>query len=269
MRGTVLGIDRRLAQALLVLVLLAVPVLTQVERAGGEQTQRGKVISYLNGELRPLSLPRHRAAPITVHLVGGLRTSDGSLLPRVTRLELGLAEQGVLSTRGLPLCQSRRLLHTRADEALAACGSALVGQGHLLATVPLQGQQEPLALRARLLAFNARIGGRRGIVLQASSRNPPTSAVLPLRIVHGSGRFAVALVGQLQAALGPLPRLARFELSLGRRYRYRGEWKNYLSASCPLPPRFRAGFFSFARASYRFAGGGGMSTAIARGCRAR
>ena len=124
-------------------------------------------------------------------------------------------------------------------------------------------------MRARLLAFNARIGGRRGIVLQVSSLNPPSSAVLPLRIVRGSGRFAVALVGQLEPALGPLPRLARFELTLGRRYRYRGEWKSYLGASCQLPPRFRAGFFSFARASYGFAGGGGMSTAIARGCRAR
>lgn len=264
-----LQFDRRLGCALLALALLAVPVLTQAELAGGEQTQRGKVISYLSGELRPLLLPRERAAPIAVHFVGGLRTSDGSLLPRVTRIELGLAEQGVLTTRGLPLCDLRRLRHTRAGEALAACGPALVGRGHLLATVPLPGQEEPLTMRARLLAFNARVRGRRAILLHASSRNPPTSAVLPLWIARGSGRFGVSLVGQLEPALGPLPRLARFELTLGRRYRYRGEQKSYLGASCPLPPRFRAGFFSFARASYRFAGGGAMSTAIARGCRAR
>lgn len=233
-----------------------------------EQTQEGALISSLGGELRPLTLPRDRLAPVAVHLEGRLRTSDGSLLPRVTKLELGLPGQGVLSARGLPTCTPRRLRNTKAAEALAACRAALVGRGRLEAVVALPNQT-PFEVRARLLAFNARIGGRRAVLLHASAADPPTSSVLPLLVEPGSGRFATALVGRIAPALGPWPRLERFEITLFRRYRYRGASRSYLSASCPIPHGLTAGFFSFARASYGLAGGRKIATAIARGCRAR
>jgi len=237
-------------------------------RAIGEQTQRGDLVSSLDGELRPLTLPRDHPAPIAVHLEGRLRTASGALLPRVTKLEIGLPAQGVLSTRGLPVCPPRRIHDTRTGEALAACGPALVGRGRLDAVVALPNQG-PFPVRARLLAFNSRIGKRRAVLLHAGSGDPPTSAVLPMLIRPGAGRFGTALVGRVSAALGPWPRLRRFEITLFRRYEYRGRQRSYLSASCPLPPALTAGFFSFARTSYGFAGGARIATGIARGCRAR
>nr|HET8954501.1 hypothetical protein [Solirubrobacterales bacterium] len=239
-----------------------------LDRADGEQTQRGVLVSSLDGELRPLTLPRDHPAPIAVHLEGRLRTTDGSLLPRVTQLEIGLPSQGVLSTRGLPVCPLRRLRNTRAGEAIAACRGALVGRGRLDAVVVLPNQA-PFAVHARLLAFNSRIGGRRAVLLHAGAGNPPTSSVLPLTVRSGSGRFGTSLVGRVSAALGPWPRLSRFEITLFRRYEYRGSRRSYLSASCPIPPRLTAGFFSFARTSYSFAAGAHLATGITRGCRAR
>lgn len=255
-------------RALFVLALSAAFASMLGAVAMGEQTQRGNVISQLRGELLPLRLPRDRLAPVALHLVGALRTDDGSLVPRVTRIELGLAGQGTLFTRGLPRCSPRQLRNTRAAEALAACGPAMVGHGRLEAEVPIPNQ-DPFTIRARLLAFNAHIGGRKAVVLLVTATDPPTAAVLPLSIVPGSGRFGVAMVGVLPPALGPLPRVTRFELTLSRRFRYRGAWRSYLNASCPLPPSLSAGFFSFARASYVFAGGGQLGTAITRGCRSR
>jgi hypothetical protein len=239
-----------------------------VERADGEQTQRGVLVSALAGELRPLTLPRDHPAPIAVHLEGRLRTANRSLLPRVIKLEIGLPAQGVLSTRGLPVCPARRIRDTKTGEALAACRPALVGRGRLDAVVALPNQA-PFPIRARLLAFNSRIGKRRAVLLHAGAGNPPTSSVLPLLIRSGSGRFGTALVGRVAAALGPWPRLRRFEITLFRRYDYRGSARSYLSASCPLPPALTAGFFSFARMSYSFAGGAQIATGIARSCRAR
>lgn len=233
-----------------------------------EQTQSGTLISSLDGELRPLALPRDHLAPVAVHLEGRLRTADGSLLPRVTRLEIGLPGQGVLSTRGLPACPPWRLRNTRSGEALAACGSALVGRGGLEAVVALPGQA-PIAVHARLLAFNARIGKRRAVLLYAGAANPPTASVLPLLVRRESGRFGMALAGRIAPALGPWPRFERFQITLFRRYAYRGVRRSYLSASCPIPQGLTAGFFSFARASYGLAGGGRIATATARSCRAR
>lgn len=251
-------------------VLLAVATLAgaHAPRAGAEQTQRGNLISSLDGELRPLALPRDRLASVAVHLEGRLRTEDNSLLPRVTRLELGLPGQGVLSTRGLPSCPARRLHDTRTSEALSACHKALVGRGRLDALVALPNQA-PVDVHARLLAFNARFGRHRAVLLHAGSANPPSSSVLRLLVKPGSGRFGTALVGDISPALGPWPRLERFEITLFRRFGYRGRRRSYISASCPLPPALTAGFFSFARASYSLAGGGRIATAIARSCRAR
>jgi hypothetical protein len=236
--------------------------------AQGERSQRGNLIVSLDGQLSPLKLPRERRVPVTVRLDGGLQTADGETLPRVTRIELGLPAQATLSTRGLATCPQRRLRDATAAEALAACRPALVGRGRLEADVLLPNQQ-PFAIDAGLLAFNGRAAGRRAVVFHAFAPNPPTVVVLPFLVRPGSGRFGTALVADLPEALGPWPHFAHFEVTLSRRYRYRGQDRSYLSASCPIPPRLTAGFFSMARAEFTLADGGQLGTGIARSCRAR
>lgn len=238
------------------------------ETARAERSQKGNLIVSLDGGLSPLALPRDRPAPVAVHLEGGLQTSDRAPLPRVTRIELGLPSQGVVSTRGLPSCPRRLLRDAKPPEALAACRDALVGRGRLRAQVALPNQ-DVFSAGARVLAFNGRIGRSRAIFLHAYTANPPTVAVLPLRLRRGSGRFGLALVGNLGPALGPWPRLRRFDITLFRRYSYRGRSRSYLSASCPIPVSLTAGFFSMAKLSFRLADGRRIGTGIARSCRAR
>lgn len=248
--------------------VLAVALTLAVGVADAERSQKGNLISSLDGRLAPLALPRDRLAPVVVHLRSRLRTSDGSPLPRVTRIELGLPAQGVLSTAGLPVCPPRRIRNAKPPEALAACRGALIGRGWLTASVGLPNQ-DPFGVRAGLLAFNGRANGHRTVILHTYTTDPPTVAVLPLRIRRQSGRFSLGLVADLPPALGPWPRLSGFGITLSRRYSFRGERRSYLSASCPLPKRLTAGFFSFAKVTYTLAGGGRISTAITRGCRAR
>lgn len=235
--------------------------------ARGERSQHGTLIVSLDGGLSPLKLPRDRPAPVAIRLDGGLRTADGAELPRVTRIELGLPGQGVLFTRGLPVCSQRQLRNTTPAEALGACRPALVGRGRLEADV-LVPNQKPFRIHARMLAFNGRVGKRRAVILHAFAASPPTVVVLPFVVSKGSGRFGMALVADLPPSLGPWPHLARFEMTLSRRFTYRGRERSYLSATCPIPPRFTAGFFTFARAIYTLAGGREVSTGIARSCRA-
>jgi hypothetical protein len=253
---------------LVTLVLIFLSAVSAGNSADGEQIQRGNVVSWLRGEPRPLFLPRDHPAPIAIHLEGGLRTADGSPPPRVVELEIGLPPQGVLSTRGLPVCPGRRIRNLKSHEALATCRGALVGRGRLRSIVALPNQA-PFPVAARLLAFNGRIGKRRAVLLHAGTGNPPTSSVLPMLISRGSGRFGNALVGRVSDALGPWARLRRYSITLFRRFRYRGKMRSYLSGSCPVPPALTGGLFSFARASYAFSGGGEISIAIPRACRVR
>jgi hypothetical protein len=259
-RASAVGLAAVLAALALLAAALAGP-------AQGERKQRGDVIVSLDGGVSPLRLPRDRTAPVALRLAGGLRTADGSLLPRVTRIEIALPSQGVVSTRGLPVCLPRRLRYAKPPAALAACRSALVGRGSLEARVLLPGQG-PFTIHARLLLFNGRAaGGRQAVLLHAYVRSPPIVVVLPFVLRHSHGIFGTTLAARLPPALGPWPRFAHFEMTLARGYRYRGRGRSFLSASCPIPPRFSAGFFSLARSTYTFVGGRRLAVEIARGCR--
>lgn len=259
-----MALRRRTATiALLMLAVLG----TAVAIAQGERSQHGALIVSLGGRLSPLVLPRTHAAPVAVNLEGSLRTADGSPLPRVTRVEFGLPQQAVLSTDGLPTCTRHKLLVTSSADALKACRAALVGRGHVDLTVQVPGQ-EPFAVDTRLLAFNARMGVRRAVLLHAFTARPPLAVVLPFVYGRGSGRFGRTLGADLPV-LGEWARVAEFRMVLSRQYAHRGRHRSYLSASCPIPRRLTAGFFSFARVAYSLADGRQVTTAIARSCRAR
>ncbi len=240
--------------------------LALVGGARGERAQRGNLVFSLEGRISPLELPRDHLAPISVHLEGGLRTTDGSTLPRVTRLELGLPRQGVLDARGLLACSPRRLRSATTAGALAACGDALVGRGRLRAEVVLPGQA-PLSIDTRLLAFNARVDGQPAVIVHAFGEGVPVAIVIRFLVEHRDSQLGTVLVARLPRALGPSPRLADFDLTLSRRFAFQGRLHSYLSASCPIPRALTAGFFSLARAGLHLAGGGQIGTAITRSCR--
>jgi hypothetical protein len=255
----------RLRPLLLALALLAGVVAAS---AHGERRQHGNLIVSLDGQLAPLTLPRDRPAPIAVQLRAGLESADGSTLPRVTTLELGIPRQGAISTRGLPICPPRRINDATTAGALERCRSALIGSGRMVAEVKIP-DQDAFAVHARLLAFNGRIRGRRAVILHGTSPRPPSSVILPFLIRPGGDRYWTTLVAHLPSSLGPWPRFARFEMSLYRRYRYKGERRSYLSAACPIPRSNTAGFFPFAKADLTLDGGRRMGISILRGCRAR
>jgi hypothetical protein len=236
--------------------------------AHAERSQVGNLIGILNGGVDPLALPRARPVPVSVDLEGKIATADGTPLPQVKQIKVELAGAGVLETQGLPLCPAGRLQHADDHQAINRCGPALVGRGTLGAEVDIPNQ-EPFHISAHLLAFNGRTaGGRRAIWVHAYAADPPLSLVLPFVLHPGTHAFPTALIAAVPSAVGPLPRLAVFRLHLFRRFRHEGRVHSYVSASCPVPPAFTAGFLSFARATYSFGDGRHVRIQTVRSCRA-
>ena len=259
--------SRRCTVGVLVLLSVALAI------AGGgaalaERSQRGNLIVALRGKISPLQLSRGRPDPVHLLLAGGLQSVDGSLLPRVNRVEIGFPTKGVVTTYGLPICTVRRLRNSTSAKALAQCRSALIGHGMVEAEVVLPDQGAFL-VHAKLLVFNGpRKEGHRLLLLHGYAKKPPTTIVLPFTLVRGKGRFGIEIGADLPAALGPWPHLARFKMTLGRRYEFRRQKRSFLSATCPIPPRFTSGFFSLAQVTYTLADGRRVSRAITRSCRA-
>jgi hypothetical protein len=258
----------RRARALPALVAVAILTLL-VSQAGAERSQRGNLIVSLDGGITPKALPRDHAAPVAVHLLGGVTTSDGSPIPRVNWIKLELAWRGRLLTQGLPVCPQVRLRSTDSRQAMEACGGSLVGRGHLYAQIFVPNQ-EPFGVHANLLAFNGKTKAKHPAVLvHAYTSDPPVSFIIPFTVHHNKGAFRTVLVTTIRRSVGPWPHVANFEIDVARSFSWHGHRRSYLNASCPVPPQFTAGFLSFARATYTFAGGDQLTTETVRSCRAR
>jgi hypothetical protein len=225
------------------------------------------VIVSINGGITPLELPRRDRVPVTVFLSGGVQTSDGAPIPRVNWIRLELAWRGVMNTKGLAVCPRSRLDGTTSEIALRLCGNALVGRGQLSAQIFVPNQPA-FQVEAKMLTFNGRTKeGRPAVWAQAYSTDPPSSFVIPFTVRNEAGK--TVLVTTIRRSVGPWPRVASFSVRVSRDFTYKGKRRSYLRASCPVPENFTAGFLSFARATYSFAGGNQIITQSVRSCRAR
>jgi hypothetical protein len=260
---------RRASAIRLAIALLLLGGVLGVALARGERTQKENLIVSLSGGISPRKLPRHHSAPVAIELAGGVRTSDGSPLPRVNWIKLELAWRGRLFTHGLAVCPRQRLRSTDSRHALALCGPALVGHGGLFAKIFVPNQA-PFGIHADLLVFNGRTkAGRPAVWVHAYSSNPPVSFVLPFTVRHQPGAFRTVLVTTIRRSVGPWPHVANFRIVVARNFTYRGKRRSYLNASCPVPGNLTAGFLSFARATYTFADGRQLRPEVVRSCRAR
>jgi hypothetical protein len=261
--ATRLGVVLLAAALLLSFALLAAP-------AGARRAQIGHLIVSLDAGFSPQRLPRHRLAPVSISVSGLLGTDDGSPLPRLRGIEIALASgSSRLDARGLPSCPRRELLSATERQGLERCSDTLVGRGVLRAEVDIPGQI-PFLLRASVLAFNGGARGARAVVwLLAFSSAPPASFLVPVFIRHRPGPLGTNLTGVLPPSLGPWPHVSAFHITFTRHFVYRGALHSYLSASCPVPPRFTGGLLPFARARYFFDDGPTVTTTVARTCHVR
>jgi hypothetical protein len=254
--------------AALTLAVVALLCLFAIQ-AAAERSQQGNLIVTLDGGITPKALPRDRRAPVAVHLLGGVRTTDGSPIPRVNWIKLELAWRGKLDAHGLPVCPEVRLRATNNRQAMASCGASLVGKGKLYAQIFVPNQK-PFGVHAQLLAFNGKTKAKRSAVLvHAYVSDPPVSFIIPFTVRRNNGSFRTVLVTTIRRSVGPWPHVAAFHINVFRNFHHNGEAHSYLTASCPVPPHFTAGFLSFARAIYTFAGGRQLTTETVRSCRAR
>lgn len=252
------------------LSLVAAATLAIIPRlADAERAQDGDVIVSLNGGVRPRMLPRHRRVPVAVHMAGRILTADHSQLPRVNWIRLELAWRGQLRTRGLAVCPVKRIRNSTNQQSIELCHRALVGHGRLFAKVFVPNQT-PLGVNAHLTAFNGRTkGGAPRVLVHAYTPSPPVSFVIPFSVHHRRGNFRTVLIATIRRSVGPWPHVSNFQIYVSRTFRYHGRWDSYLSASCPIPKHFTAGFLSFARATYALSGGRKISAEAVRSCRAR
>jgi len=254
----------------LALIIALCIVLLGAGIARGESVQVGKLRVSFDGRISPHSLPRNRDAPVKVTLRGAVRTTDGTRPPQLRRMTFAVNRHGRLFTKGLPTCDTGQLEATDSRIALERCGGALVGHGRFGANLE-SPSLETFPVVGRMLAFNSRDGKRRAILLHIHASNPiEATVVLTFNISHRRrGKFGTVLSTRIPRVAGDLGYVTDVSLVFGRTYRHRGRQRSFLSARCAAPAGFPGAIFTFATATFDFAGGKRVKTSLTRDCLVR
>lgn len=231
--------------------------------------QRGPVRVKFDGKLTPSALPRHGAAPVGIAVDAQISGTKGGTPPQLRRIAIEINRNGHFSAKGLPVCKEREIQPSTTAGARAACGGALVGEGHFAANVKLP-EQSPFPSSGKVLAFNGRLHGKPAILAHIYGTQPaPTSYVLPFSIRESRGTYGTVLETSLPNATGNWGYVTGLEMKLQRSFRYHGKRRSYLSAGCPAPPGFPGASFPLARTSFAFAGGVNLVSILNRSCTAK
>jgi hypothetical protein len=238
--------------------------------SASEVSQKGTLRIKVSGSLSPKRLPRERAAPISVSVGGEISTTDASLPPQLKSLRIELNRHALLDTGGLPICEYSSIQPGSSSHALSQCRSSLLGSGSFTANITLAGQ-EPYPTHGRLLLFNGVRHGKPVLYGHIFSAKPfATSFVIVFAIEKlRGGTYGTALSAPLPKAMDAWGRLTGLQMTLSRRYSYKGSSHSFISSGCPAPKGFTKAPFRLARASFAFDGGEALTSTISGVCSVR
>jgi hypothetical protein len=237
--------------------------------ADAELVERGDLFVKFDGGISPSALPRSTNAPISVEVDGTVRSLSAERPPALRYIAIAINRGGRIETRGLPTCDRSQIESASSAQAMAVCGPALVGTGRYAGAVSFP-DQAAFPLQGRILAFNAKVDGGRGILAHVYGSKPfPNSRIIAFRIRETSGTYGTVLSTALPPAINRYGYLKRIVLNLQRRYVRRGQVRSYLSAACAAPAGLTTAVFPFVRVSMTFADGRKLSSTLIRTCRVR
>jgi hypothetical protein len=237
--------------------------------SASEVAQRRGVRVSFDGKLTPHALPRRGAAPVGIAVGVTIVATGDSASPQLRKIAIAINRNGRFNTQGLPVCHLDDIQPSTTANALAACRSSLVGEGHFSANVKLP-EQSPFPSAGKILAFNGRLRGKPAIFAHIYGTEPaPTSTVLPFLIKGAHGTYGTVLEASLPQATGSWGYVTGLKMNLRRSFTYRGKGRSYLSAGCPAPAGFSSAAFRLARTSFVFAGGPTLRAVLNRSCKAK
>lgn len=219
--------------------------------AGAERVQTGSLILSVDGGFAPRTLPRRAFAPIDFKGHFDVRAPGGGVPEALQQLVVDFDRDGRLSVRGLPTCDPELLRAAAPEEARTICAPAIVGRGHLEALLEREGQP-PTKVGSLLTLFNGpRENGHPAVILQARISEPFTEVfdvTIPIEKRRGNYRYrAIIDLPTIAAGRGAITHV---DVDVGRRWRFAGKLRSYISARCSDGILSTHGRFTFTAEPY-------------------
>jgi hypothetical protein len=220
------------AGVLAMLTIVAVSV-----AAGGETpvtVKVGELELTANGGFTPTALSKTKQTPIELKASGEVKEANGSHPPAAREIIIEGDKNAEVHVKGIPTCTSGQLQATSTGAALAACKSALIGEGETTAQVAF-AEQKPISVPSKLLLFNGgEKGGKITWYVHAYFSNPISGAIVTTVTItkHPNGAFGTLAVAKIPQITGGSGSIVSFNLNIKKSVKVGAKTINPISAKC-------------------------------------
>jgi hypothetical protein len=254
--------ERRSIRRVRIAVVLAVLGLLGVlgSSASGQTVRAGNLIVNVEGGFTPHRLPRKTPASITFSARSTIATANDAHLPNLDFVTLEFDKHTGLHTKGLATCPPARLENTLTSQAKQLCPDAIIGSGQAGAEIAFP-EQEPFFAKAPMVIFNGPPkNGHPIFIFHVYAFVPlPTTFVNTAEIGKASGLYGTSVHIEIPEIVAGQGGLSFAELSLHKKWSYRGKERTLLYGTCPT------GHF-FVHGALTFKGGSKVSGKVVSSC---
>jgi hypothetical protein len=239
-----------IARALLLSGCAAALGVVLLAGVAGAALIRGETVTLIaNGGFTPVKLPRSHYAAISFKGHAEFRGHGGAPPPAIEQVILDFDREGRLVNRGLPTCTAEEIEETSPEEARRKCADAQVGTGHLDAVVSIGGLEVPV--HGPITLFNGPQEDGHPTVLVHTRLSEPTVQtyviVVPIQRLRGGYRYRATI--DVPVIANGAGAITHTDVEIGRRYRFEGKERSYVSARCRTHILRTRGRFTFADGS--------------------
>jgi hypothetical protein len=204
-----------------------------------------------DGGISPKKLPRNRRVPISAFIRASIGTTDGSHPPAVKTLNIDFDRSFQVNARGLPACHKNQLENRTTRAAKQACRRSIIGSGQGAVEVAFP-DQTPFTAKGPVVLFNGGVRGRTTLLLVHTyvAVPAPTAVIVPVTISPiRKGRYGLRTVAQVPTITGGFGSITQFNITINRKFSYKGKKRSYLTGRCPTGRYYVRGNILFADGS--------------------
>jgi hypothetical protein len=203
-----------------------------IANAASTTVRAGNLVLTFGGTVSPKAMPKKDYVPVTTHIMGKIKTSDGTHPSALREVIVDIDKDVKLNVKGYPKCKASQLTARDTKSAKKACPGTELGSGlaHVEVLFP---ESRPILIRSPITVFNGgEKGGKITLLIHVFITVPvPAALVTTVEITRkGTG---VHSVSKIPRAAGGYGSAVDFDFQLAKTFAYKGKKVGYFEARCP------------------------------------
>lgn len=217
----------------------------------------------IDSKITPKKLSKTVLTPATLNvttLTTSTTAATGVPSPAV-RATIDFDKNVALYTKGLPTCDASKLQNQSTEVAERLCKSSKIGSGHAIALLPVGSKV--YTVEQTVTAFNGvPKGGKPVVILHTYGTTPIQTTLVLIGTVskYNKEGYGPRLDLEIPLLAGGSGALKEFQVTINRKWRYKGEKRSFISAKCANSKKLKA------RGKFTYLDGQSLTALSTQGC---